>query len=672
MTLRLNDTGAGGAAALSSPWVQAALAAQTLNRNGSGLFIASAVSAADVNAYRNDTTFGDEQWSRVVIGANLSSANNYVAVHINCQGTGAGYKSYSLYTDSTTGVTHTGLYKANGSGGTDLIGIATTFAATDVMAIRRVGNTLYAYKNGVLLISFTDDGVTNGAVYTGGAPGFGLTFNTGSSPQASDWQGGDSPIIPLSVSSAHTTDNTLPAASTTVTSTRTVNIGDTVVVVVGGSYSGAGAQWTGCTVSDSAGNTYVRQAQQLSAAGKSKQEIWTCLSAALAATSVQAAMTGVSQGTAGSIGIDVSTYVGVLGIGTGPQIFTGAGTAPSGTLTTAHADNTVIGLLTIDYDGPDSASNNNWATAPTAGFNRDLVHMINTLDSNIAIFDQHSATATSVAITTGTIAASVDYVLALVELSSVAVSIVRVGQAGNSTAIAAATTIAQNLGVAVQVGDVIIADISWAATGATLPTSVVDNLGNTYTNPTNALQQDSGNNQSFASYYSIATSAGTPTVTATWAASQSYRALMVTAYRRTGGLVFDKAVSALVTANPSSSGSIVVAANDSLLHGTADNMAAFGPPIPTTGFSAGLSVGDGSTTVAATTEWTTAAAGTTAVTFDNPGTPTNVVIALAFSPTGVTSAALTGTALSSITEADIVAGGKTIIITLTGDTWITV
>lgn len=34
------------------------------------------------------------------------------------------------------------------------------------------------------------------------------------------------------------------------------------------------------------------------------------------------------------------------------------------------------------------------------------------------------------------------------------------------------------------------------------------------------------------------------------------------------------------------------------------------------------------------------------------------------------SAALTGTATASITEADIVAGGKTIILTLTGDTWV--
>jgi hypothetical protein len=35
------------------------------------------------------------------------------------------------------------------------------------------------------------------------------------------------------------------------------------------------------------------------------------------------------------------------------------------------------------------------------------------------------------------------------------------------------------------------------------------------------------------------------------------------------------------------------------------------------------------------------------------------------------SAALSGTATASITEADIVTGGKTIILTLTGDTWVT-
>lgn len=45
---------------------------------------------------------------------------------------------------------------------------------------------------------------------------------------------------------------------------------------------------------------------------------------------------------------------------------------------------------------------------------------------------------------------------------------------------------------------------------------------------------------------------------------------------------------------------------------------------------------------------------------------------LAIPDTGIPApiAALTGTALASITEADIVTGGKTIIITLSNDTWI--
>lgn len=45
-------------------------------------------------------------------------------------------------------------------------------------------------------------------------------------------------------------------------------------------------------------------------------------------------------------------------------------------------------------------------------------------------------------------------------------------------------------------------------------------------------------------------------------------------------------------------------------------------------------------------------------------------VMLALRPSGATSAAVTGTATASITEADVVAGGKTIITTLTGDTFI--
>lgn len=46
------------------------------------------------------------------------------------------------------------------------------------------------------------------------------------------------------------------------------------------------------------------------------------------------------------------------------------------------------------------------------------------------------------------------------------------------------------------------------------------------------------------------------------------------------------------------------------------------------------------------------------------------VAGVALNPSGGATAALTGTAVGGITEADIVAGSKTIVITLTGDTWI--
>jgi hypothetical protein len=49
---------------------------------------------------------------------------------------------------------------------------------------------------------------------------------------------------------------------------------------------------------------------------------------------------------------------------------------------------------------------------------------------------------------------------------------------------------------------------------------------------------------------------------------------------------------------------------------------------------------------------------------------THRCIARAFYVASAPSAAITGTATESIDESDIVAGGKTIIITLTGDTWI--
>ena len=52
------------------------------------------------------------------------------------------------------------------------------------------------------------------------------------------------------------------------------------------------------------------------------------------------------------------------------------------------------------------------------------------------------------------------------------------------------------------------------------------------------------------------------------------------------------------------------------------------------------------------------------------GYPAKPLVRTAVPAAAGASAAVTGTATASITEADIVTGGKTIIITLTGTTWI--
>ncbi len=88
------------------------------------------------------------------------------------------------------------------------------------------------------------------------------------------------------------------------------------------------------------------------------------------------------------------------------------------------------------------------------------------------------------------------------------------------------------------------------------------------------------------------------------------------------------------------------------------------------GFTAGsgftrLSTIDGSTTTAGGTEWKTANDTTVDGSFS-----TTAIGGIAIEIRAAPTIALTGTATASITETDIVNGGKTIILTITGDTWV--
>jgi hypothetical protein len=223
-------------------------------------------------------------------------------------------------------------------------------------------------------------------------------------------------IIPGTAAIAKTTDDLTPAASTTINVTKSVNVGDTLIVVVGSAYIGA-SQWSGCTVSDDGGNTYVRRTQLLSAAGFARQEVWICSSATNTATTVSAALTGIAQNNPSSIGVAVMPYKNVASVGL-VNTFTGHTNQPSGSLTTQDANNVVVGLLTTNADGLDSGFGDTWATSPVNGTTRALINMVNTVDSDIVVLENTSATPSSVPIKTGVFGAVMDWDLTLVELCS--------------------------------------------------------------------------------------------------------------------------------------------------------------------------------------------------------------------------------------------------------------
>jgi hypothetical protein len=223
-------------------------------------------------------------------------------------------------------------------------------------------------------------------------------------------------IIPGTAATAKTADNATPATSTTVNVTKSVNVGDTLIVVVGSAYNGA-SQWSGCTVSDDGGNTYVRRTQLLSAAGFARQEVWICSSATNTATTVSAALTGIAQTNGSSIGVAVMPYKNVASVGL-VSTFTGHTNQPSGSLTTQDANNVVVGLLTTNTDGPDSGFGDTWATSPVNGTTRALIDMVNNVDSDIVVLENTSATPSSVSIKTGVFGGLMDWDLTLVELCS--------------------------------------------------------------------------------------------------------------------------------------------------------------------------------------------------------------------------------------------------------------
>lgn len=159
--------------------------------------------------------------------------------------------------------------------------------------------------------------------------------------------------------------------------------------------------------------------------------------------------------------------------------------------------------------------------------------------------------------------------------------------------------------------------------------------------------------------------AGTKTLRVTWTNSVAYRISASYCYnaKQTGGTTTFRTAQTSNWDTTATTGAITSSEDD---YGYAiSNQEAPGTPVPSDILI-----------------WSSAGGGTSAQTQRGPGRATNKTFSWTISSTqwgaiGVSvavapakSAALTGTALAGITETDVVAGGKTIIITLTGDTWI--
>lgn len=233
-----------------------------------------------------------------------------------------------------------------------------------------------------------------------------------------------------------------------------------------------------------------------------------------------------------------------------------------------------------------------------------------------------------------------------------------------------ATTLTCSYGSNVTAGNLLVAVLTWADAGASEDvSSITDSRSTSWATCPSALIRDTSNAQMFAIWYGIAGGSGANTITVTYPGSRNFKGVSVGEFSVSGQVPTLESSGGQVNASGTSqpSGSISVTNNGALIvsgtvrtTGGADAFTVSQTTLSNTG------VADNQ---ASQYEIQTTAA-TTAGNFTYGGAGIGIVGYAVFYLASAASAALTGTATASITEADIVTGGKTLIITLTGDTWI--
>jgi hypothetical protein len=171
---------AGGAAVLPNPpWTQSGITAQTINRDGSGHGVASAINGSlEVLGFVNDRTFNADHYFRVQIISGLAVDFHYAVGVLRGakDGSASSFQGYEINTDGTAGAAHTEFVKWVNGASSVLGNFSTTYTSGDIFEGWMVGTTFSLYKNSALVGTISDSTFSRA-----GAPGEGY-FNGSGTP----------------------------------------------------------------------------------------------------------------------------------------------------------------------------------------------------------------------------------------------------------------------------------------------------------------------------------------------------------------------------------------------------------------------------------------------------------------------------------------------------------
>jgi hypothetical protein len=220
-------------------------------------------------------------------------------------------------------------------------------------------------------------------------------------------------------------------------------------------------------------------------------------------------------------------------------------------------------------------------------------------------------------------------------------------------------------GVSVTAGQLVVYVGRWEAGGSSdaATVSVSDNLSSTW-DTVRYERTASSEDSNIAVSWALAASTGTMTVTGTLSAGREYRRAQLTIYDTSGVTLADNDIATSPTNSSTwTGGSVDYTDGDLTVCCLGNYNSSSDPGVASSGMTEGTSgalvhtfyrVMSGSGTFSPVGDWAS--------------DDSYAVVSLLFTEEGATSA-LTGTITASVTESDIVNGGKTLIITITGDTW---